>query len=167
MGYLARTGLPTRSMNHACIPRLSTAHRCTYSAKWDNFAISAPALDHGNKLLSMIQTHLTQPMKHLGTLTMYNGLDVTQADKFIKVFYRTYLRKVLEGQRWLSDSSNPVSTPMQSKAAFLRSLDTSTGRKRTAPFTRLYGIFVPTSCRQAPFCGGDVLSRHHVCRYTA
>ena len=52
------------------------------------------------KLFSLIQKHLKQPLKFLGVLPMFNGLDISQSDKFILVSCSTYITKILEGHNW-------------------------------------------------------------------
>ena len=58
----------------------------------DDFAVAAPAEAIANKLFSLIQEKLQQPLKLLHALTMFNGLDIDQSLKIIKLSYRTYLR---------------------------------------------------------------------------
>jgi len=43
----------------------------------DNFTVITPTVDISNKLFGIIQKVLTQPLKLLGILTIYNGLAVT------------------------------------------------------------------------------------------
>ena len=117
----------------------STTHKpCLYSGKIDNetvfllrqvddFAVSASHRDICDKVFASIQTKLTQPLKLLGVLTMYNGLDIAQHDKYIKISCQTYLHKILQGHGWLSDSSNPVKTPMQGNSTYLKDLSDAVG----------------------------------------
>ena len=63
----------------------------------DDFALATHTETHANKLFQFIQSHLTQEMKLLGLLTMFNGLDVDQTAKYIKVSPTTYITKILQG----------------------------------------------------------------------
>ena len=95
--------------------------------KVDDFAISTSTVSLGKDLLSRIQLHLQKPIKHLGVLEMYNCLDISQTNIFIKVNCATYLQKGLQSHGLLSDSHHPVPTSMQINAAFHERLNTSSG----------------------------------------
>ena len=67
----------------------------------DDFTVATPSKEIVDKLFIEIHKKLIQPLKILGTLSMFNGLDTTQGDKFIKLFCFTYITKILDGRDWL------------------------------------------------------------------
>ena len=86
----------------------------------DNFPVSAPTKELCDSLFQHIQQHLTQPLKLPGVLDMYNSLNITQRDRYIKISCKTYLKKILKTHGWLLDAHSPVKTPMQEDAAHAR-----------------------------------------------
>ena len=94
----------------------------------DDFALSTLSIKFGNKILNMIQSHLSQPLKPLGVLTKFNGLDILQTDCYTKVHCRTYLTKILQGHNWhIPTSSTMTTTPMHHEKKYLQQLETTTG----------------------------------------
>lgn len=63
----------------------------------DDFAVSAPSETIDNLVFANIQKVLTQPLKLLGLLTMFNGIDIVQTSKYVKLDVHTYIEKILEG----------------------------------------------------------------------
>ena len=94
----------------------------------NNFALSTPSIAFGNTILDLIQLHLSQPLKPLGTLEIINGLDIVQTDSFTKVNCRTYLTKVLQSHNWNQPNfSTKTLTPMHHDKKYLQKLDIATG----------------------------------------
>ena len=76
----------------------------------------------------MIQKGLKQPLKLLGTLTMFNGLNVTQGNRYIKLSCEIYLTKILEGHGWLRPThSSPLATPMNHNKKYMKELEDAKG----------------------------------------
>ena len=48
----------------------------------NDFTVVAPNVELVNKLFTVIKKGLTQPLKLIGIITIYNGLDVTQSKRF-------------------------------------------------------------------------------------
>ena len=59
----------------------------------DDFTVAAPSLETANKLFHLIHQDLKQPLKLLGVLTMFNGLDVLQGNRYIKISCATCIQK--------------------------------------------------------------------------
>ena len=94
----------------------------------DDFAVAAPSEAIANKIFTLLQAGLKQPLKLLGLLTMYNGLDIQQSNKFVKVSCKTYIRKILEGHGWEKQThKSPIVSPMNHEKKYLRELETSAG----------------------------------------
>ena len=78
----------------------------------DDFAIFVPNEDIANIIFAQIQTKLREPLKLLGKLDLYNGLDICQAKHFVKIHCKSYLTKVLMSHGWMETSSKHTTTPM-------------------------------------------------------
>ena len=69
---------------------------------------------------------------------MYNGLDITQSDRFITLSCTTCIRKILEGYKWHKPTHNsPLSLPMSHDKKYLRKLETSLVPTDTLPHATL------------------------------
>ncbi len=62
----------------------------------DDFAIACTDESTANILLYLIDDELTIPMRRMGLLDLYNGLDVIQTCDFIKLNCSTYIKKISE-----------------------------------------------------------------------
>ena len=94
----------------------------------DDFAVSAPTSELATLLLKNIQKHLTQPLKLLGILSMYNGLDIAQTDKYIKLTCKTYLSKILQGHGWHHPTTqSKIRNPMNHDKNYIKTIETSIG----------------------------------------
>ena len=95
----------------------------------DDFAVACRDPNIANKVIDMISAELSAPMKKLGVVNRYNGIDIEQSNDYIKVHNTTYLTKVLKAHEWLNDSSqtplNP--TPMRDDSTYQKILDNAVG----------------------------------------
>jgi len=90
--------------------------------------VAAPSEAIANKLFALIQEKLNQPLKLLHTLTMFNGLDIDQSNKFTKLSSCTYIAKVLEGHGWYRPThTSPLHTPMNHEKRYIRELKNAKG----------------------------------------
>lgn len=58
----------------------------------DNYTVAAPNTNAANACFVMIQKGLNQPMKRLGILTVFNGINVSQGNRFIKLPFETFYK---------------------------------------------------------------------------
>ena len=94
----------------------------------DDFAVAAHSQETAKQVIDIISQNLSVPMHNLGILSRFNGVDVTQAQSYIKISNKTYISKVLESYEWTADTKSPTHmTPMRDDAAYLRRLDTELG----------------------------------------
>ena len=70
----------------------------------DEFIVTDPRNIIRSKFFALIQNKLKNPLILLVVLTMFNGLNTTQGEKYIKLSYKTYISKILEG----CNCSNPT-----------------------------------------------------------
>ena len=103
----------------------TTYESCLYSGYIDNkkiyllrqvddFAVSAPTLNIGNKLLTKIDEQLTEPLKFQGIISYFNGVTITQSEVFININCSQYLTRVFERHGWtiLIYCNTSKSTPL-------------------------------------------------------
>jgi hypothetical protein len=84
--------------------------RCVlFMRQVDDFAVAVPSEQIANHVFDMLDNRLTFPMKRMGLISLFNGLDITQTADFVKVLCSTYLDKVLQKHlsTWLSDHNLP------------------------------------------------------------
>jgi hypothetical protein len=95
----------------------------------DDFAVSAPTLEIGNILLSLIDEHLTEPLKFQGIISYFNGVTLTQSNQYLQVSCRQYLDRVFERHGWqtISSKATSKSTPMTTDSQTLAQIETSQG----------------------------------------
>ena len=96
-------GILTRSFGIGLVP---TIHEpCLYSGviegqrvlllrQVDDFATAAEDASTCEKVLDLIDAHLKIPLKRLGLVTMYNGVNVEQTKHYIKLSCETYIDKI-------------------------------------------------------------------------
>jgi hypothetical protein len=87
----------------------------------DDFAIGCSSIDTFNGICSWFNERLLEPLKQLGLLTYYNGINIQQTQHFIKIDCSTYITKCLESHGW--QSIHPVSLPMDPSPTAIRAID--------------------------------------------
>ena len=103
---------------------LTTHESCLYSAtidghtvfflrQVDDFAVSAPTKEITNKVFAMIQAKLHEPLKILGKLELYNGLDITQGRNFIKVSFKSNITKFLQSHNCMEPPNKLTKPPIK------------------------------------------------------
>ena len=94
-----------------------------------DFAVACKCTDTANRLVDKISEKLSAPMKKLGIIDRYNGVDVTQTTGYFKIHSKTYLNKILENKECENDNAkhhiNPI--PMRENSAYLNILDSVSG----------------------------------------
>ena len=81
----------------------------------DDFAVACRDPNIANNVIDIISSQLSAPMKKLGVISRYNGVDVDQCEDYIKIHHETYLRKVLDNHEWLNDTFKPPQNPIPMK----------------------------------------------------
>ena len=113
----------------------TTHEPCLYSGKFrnenilflrqtDDFAIACKNESTAMYLVNEINSKMTVDIKYLGLVTRFNGVDVDQRDKYIKIHNSTFVNKILDFHGWQPDPETikKPSTPMSADSSFLRSL---------------------------------------------
>jgi len=109
---------------------LVDGHRVLLLRQVDDFAVAAASENITSRVFDLIDDNLTIPLKRLGILTLFNGLDITQSKYYIKVSCKTYIERIcdkyLDG--WMNKhhmSTRP--TPLPPSASFLTTFLSATG----------------------------------------
>ena len=95
----------------------------------DDFAIACKDTGVAHSIIERISSKLSAPMKYLGIVDRYNGVDIDQTMDYIKLHSKTYLTKILKSHNWLTDNEKEKQfpTPMRDDSAYLNILDTAKG----------------------------------------
>ena len=91
----------------------------------DDFSCGAEDESIAISLIQSINEKLKIEVKDLGMQKRFNGVDVDQTKYFIKLHCKTYIKKIIGGHTWLSNS-HPTSRfpiPMKSEAKFSRQME--------------------------------------------
>jgi dUTP pyrophosphatase len=83
----------------------TTHEPCLYSAtidgeyilflrQVDDFALATSQAESAKNLMNIIDGHVRISIKHLGLLTLFNGMDILQTKYYIKLHCATYLAKI-------------------------------------------------------------------------
>ena len=89
----------------------------------DDFAVAVPNERIGRILFDLIDEHLTFPLKRMGLIDLFNGLDIEQTRDYIKISARTYIERVCAKHitSWMNlKGSPPQPTPLPCKPKFMR-----------------------------------------------
>ena len=59
---------------------------------------------------------------------MFNGIDITQIQRFVKLLCKTYISKILEGHNWTKHTNaSPLHSPMNYDKKYTTELKIATG----------------------------------------
>jgi hypothetical protein len=81
----------------------------------------------------MFDDELTMPMKRMGLVNLFNGIDVLQSRYFIKIYAKTYIEKMSQHHldTWMNENQLRDMTnrplPIPTNDTFLKSFQTATG----------------------------------------
>lgn len=112
--------------------------RVLFLRQVDDFAIAASHESIANKILDKIDDFLTFPIKRLGLLKLFNGVDIEQTSEYIKISVESYLNKIMEKhlQEWMNAPDEyPLAqhgpTPLPTKKRFLEGFLAAEGERST------------------------------------
>lgn len=74
----------------------------------DDFAISTISETQADQIIQGINQHLHIPMKRLGLIQRFNGVDIEQTGTYIKLHCAKYLTKMLTDHQWLTTEPLPI-----------------------------------------------------------
>jgi len=91
----------------------------------DDFAFAVETEEIGKSIVTAIDQHLRIRIKYLGVLTMFNGMDITQTQYYIKIHCTTYLNKIIHQHNWQESTHKPYQIPYPADNTYCKILDTA------------------------------------------
>ena len=91
----------------------------------DDFAVGAPDAKTCDLVFDMMDKHLKIPLKRLGLVTMYNGVNIEQTKHYIKISCESYIEKISSKHldAWMRIFTMPTigPTPLPTTSGFMKS----------------------------------------------
>ena len=106
----------------------------------DDFAVAAPSDQVASTIFDLIDDHLTIPLKRLGLISLFNGIDIVQTKHFIKLSCKSYVERICEKylDGWLGKHFMPSRpTPLPQSESFMKSFLSAVGDSSDAAQARL------------------------------
>ena len=97
--------------------------RVLFKRQVDDFEAAVPNEKIANILFDMIDDRITYPLKRMGLVTLFNGIDVKQTRDWIKISVETYIDRIMVKHlsAWMTGvESFTRPTPLPSRRDFLR-----------------------------------------------
>jgi len=95
----------------------------------DDFSVASKSKETCDELIKEISKHLTAPLKNLGVVDRFNGVQIEQNNRYVKIHNKEYEEKILGKHGWLNDQfktkTRPI--PMKTESAYLREMELSKG----------------------------------------
>ena len=108
-------------------------HRVLLLRQVDDFATAAEDESTCEKVLDLIDAHLKIPLKRLGLVTMYNGVNVEQTKHYIKLSCESYIDKISARHldSWMRVFAVPPlnPTPLPTTSGFAKAFLSSVGKE--------------------------------------
>ncbi|KAL7532881.1 hypothetical protein ACHAWF_004272, partial [Thalassiosira exigua] len=109
---------------------LVDGHRVLFKRQVDDFEIAAPNERIANILFDRIDDKITFPLKRMGLVDMFNGLDILQTRDYIKVYCQTYIERISAKHlsTWMTIKDAPTHpTPLPTNNTFLKNFLSAEG----------------------------------------
>eukprot|EP00986_Skeletonema_menzelii_P015723 scaffold12494_cov159-Skeletonema_menzelii.AAC.1 len=103
--------------------------RVLFMRQCDDFACAAPTAATCQILFDLIDDQLDLPLKPLGLINLFNGVNIQQTKHYIKLSVSTWIEKICDKYDWLlhsSSSSKPL-TPLPATKTFLDAFRNASG----------------------------------------
>jgi hypothetical protein len=107
--------------------------RCIFKRQVDDIALATTLPEIAHKFFDLFNDKLTMPMKRMGVITLFNGVDILQSRYYIKMSCETYIEKMSTKHlsEWMTDScfrdmsNRPL--PIPTVETFLKNFNTIPG----------------------------------------
>jgi hypothetical protein len=99
-------------------------HKVLFLWQVDDFAVATISTDAAENLIDMINQKMRIPVKHLGIINRFNGIDIQHTHCFIKLTCEQYLCKMLHNHGWLQDHNTIMPLPFPADANYIKELET-------------------------------------------
>ena len=103
---------------------LIDGERVLFMQQVDDFAGAVPSARIANLLFDMIDEQITFPLKRMGLVTLFNGIDIDQTGDYIKISCETYLDRIMKKyfdspvNLRMNDMSKVKPTPLPNRQTF-------------------------------------------------
>jgi hypothetical protein len=120
--------------------------RYIFKCQVDEFALACKSAITTHKFYGMIDDHLSMPIKQMGLVTLFNGIDILQSRYYVKISCEPYMEKFCMKYllTWLKDTTiSARPTPMPTSKAFLGGFQTAEGNpddKAQEQLKKQYGL---------------------------
>jgi hypothetical protein len=96
----------------------------------DDFSVACASESIANTIFDLIDDHLTIPLKRLGLVTLFNGVNVDQTQQYIKISCESYIDRICEKylDTWMRTHTFPnQATPLPQNESFVKSFHNAVG----------------------------------------
>jgi hypothetical protein len=127
---LCTIGLTPTTHEPCLYSGLINGHRILLLRQVDDFSLATPSESTANTVFDLIEEHLTIPLKRLGLITLFNGLDVDQTESYIKISCTTYIERICDKylDTWMRSHNIPNrATPLPQTDSFVKTFLTADG----------------------------------------
>ena len=114
--------------------------RVLFKRQVDDFEVATSSEATANMVFDLIDDKLTFPLKRMGKVTMFNGIDVLQTKDYIKISVQTYIERICEKhlKAWMKVNDMPDRpTPLPTRKQFITSFLSAKGDKNDKAQTKL------------------------------
>jgi hypothetical protein len=103
--------------------------RVLFKRQVDDFALAAALFETATRVFDMLDSQLRIPMRRMGLITMYNGLDIQQSRYFVKIYIKTWLNLMLQPyfETWLDIPDTKYPVPLGTNESFIKRLYNAVG----------------------------------------
>jgi hypothetical protein len=92
----------------------------------DDFAVACRDPAISKEIIRLVGAQLQVPLNDLGTLTKFNGVDVSQTRDYTKISCKSFLSKVLNHHQWDKKTKQHNPIPMRHDTAYQAQLEAAT-----------------------------------------
>lgn len=114
--------------------RNTTHEKCIYSTKIrgkkvlflrqvDDFAVACQDKKIAQAVIKQVGQYLSVPLNDLGIIKKFNGIDVTQAQNYVKISCESFLDKVLDHHGWQETITQRNPIPMRDDNTYQTQLE--------------------------------------------
>ncbi|KAL9178452.1 hypothetical protein ACHAXT_003782 [Thalassiosira profunda] len=131
-GILRKLGFTPTTHEPCLYSGLIEGERVFLKRQVDDFEVAVSSERLANIIYDMIDEELTFPLKRMGLVSMFNGLDILQTRDYIKVYAKTYIERVAEKHlnSWMKLSHSPnCPTPLPTNETFLKTFHAADGAR--------------------------------------
>lgn len=139
----------------------------------DDFLIAGPTHADCEAVRTELQQHMTNKLNDLGTIKRFNGIDITQTAKYVKLSCKSYIEKIVKHHSWTKEKAHNIPIPMHETPEHLRKLQDNKGptdpkEKKEIEATHKFSyrqaigelIFAMTTCRVDIASAVTILSQY-------